>query len=366
VIVDREAALHRELEAALATDSVEVVRSATALGALSTCTKLEPLCVVADMSLPDHDGLWLAGALRASAGQVASTPIVLLATGADATVHARAAAAGVDWILAKPIDLVELRAQVRALMAVSARLRGAAERTPSAPTAGVVLGPKREPTPAPMPRPGRLVTPPPLPRPAARQLTPPPIPRADRVPTPPPIPTISEPAAPTPEERASLLGLLESVAVGRRTGELRLYGGGNRGQVVLSFASGALVSGRVGAIALRPLDAMREALHVGGPHRFVVQLDEPPPEGARALREILDEALREESDAATSSRPPRAVTGPRPRVQLPPTRSGLHRRVETPAPRRAIQEEVVPSARPDPRAEPIDGVPTRRHGAQKK
>lgn len=126
IVVDEEDRLRSALEGVLGAEHVEVARHATALGALSACIARAPLCIVADMDLPDYDGLWLAASVRANLGAIASTPIVLLGHPVDDELRGRALEAGVDVVLPKPVRLDELCAQVRALLAMSGRLRAQA------------------------------------------------------------------------------------------------------------------------------------------------------------------------------------------------------------------------------------------------
>lgn len=126
IVVDEEDRLRSALAGALGAERVEVARHATALGALSACISRAPLCIVADLDLPDYDGLWLAASVRANLGVIASTPIVLLGHPVDDELRGRALEAGVDVLLSKPVRLDELCAQVRALLAMSGRLRAEA------------------------------------------------------------------------------------------------------------------------------------------------------------------------------------------------------------------------------------------------
>ena len=77
--------------------------------------------LVVELGLGDPDGLWLVRALRTQPGRVAQTPIVMASSTEDEATRLAALRGGVDAFVGKPFQVVELVAQVRALIAMSAR-----------------------------------------------------------------------------------------------------------------------------------------------------------------------------------------------------------------------------------------------------
>lgn len=127
-MVDADGWLRRALEPALAGDAILVARADTAIAALSACAARDPLCVVTELDLADHDGLRLARSLRGGSGPVAAVPLVLLADRPDAALCAAAIEAGVDVVLDRRGPLSDLRATVVALASMQRRLREDAAR----------------------------------------------------------------------------------------------------------------------------------------------------------------------------------------------------------------------------------------------
>lgn len=127
-MVDANGWLGRAVEAGLADEGVEVVRASTAFGALSVCAARDALCVVTDLELADHDGLWLTATLRDGGGHIATVPVVILADHPSAAICAAAIQAGVDLVLDRGGAVADLQATVRALVAMHRRLRGEAAR----------------------------------------------------------------------------------------------------------------------------------------------------------------------------------------------------------------------------------------------
>src|SRR5262245_29811596 len=127
VVVDGDARVQRAIAAntpqTVTGDKIEVVPCTTARGALNACCALEPQCVLTELDLADVDGLWLTQALRTQASRVATVPIMMMSSTEDEAIRLRALRGGVDVFVSKPFLPVELVAQIRALIAMSSRLR---------------------------------------------------------------------------------------------------------------------------------------------------------------------------------------------------------------------------------------------------
>ena len=322
MVVDGDAWVPRAIAAGVPAEEIEVVPCTTARGGLNACCAIEPDCIVADLHLADLDGLWLAGALRDQPPAIASTPFILVSNDDDEQTHVRALRGGVDVFVTKPFNVVELVAQIRALIAMAARMRN---RRDSFFPVG--------------------------------------------------------PASTSGQERAivghlgrmSVATVLSALELARRSGELVLSGGApGRRRLVLELASGALIGGRLVATQLRPLDALREALRWEGKRfQFTPGPTVPAPPNADSIGALVMASIRlDESPVGASGPPPAAA--PRPplpqrttsgtRHKMPPA---LPKRGDKPqplapppvprphvvAPGHRLVESLVPSARPDPRAE---------------
>jgi DNA-binding response OmpR family regulator len=344
VVVDVDAWVHRAIAAVISSDGFDVVPCTTARGALNACCALEPDCVVTELALPDVDGLWLASALRDQGGNVGAIPIVLASGRPDEETRIAALRGGADVFVPKPLRILELVAQIKALVSMARRLR-----------------PERSSV---------------LPGDAPRAL------RGDLA-------------------RMSVATVLGALELERRSGELVLRRPGER--VVLDLASGLITGGRGSSrpnerTPLTPLEALRRALRWdAGRFDFAPGPDRAAPAHAEPFGSLVLAAIRLDEDPARASLPslsgldlsapasshtsgtrpaapavsafrasaapplpsaPRAsaTSGTRPKVAPPPL----------PAAARAtglgskLVESMVPSARPDPRAEPDDDAATRK------
>jgi DNA-binding response OmpR family regulator len=302
VVADTDAWVPSALAAGLP-ESFEVVPCTTARGALNACCALEPDVLVAASQLADLDGLWLAAAIRAQSTAVSLLPILLLEPSEDEESAVNALRSGVDVVVPRPFNVVELVAQIRALIAMAARLRA---RAPSASRPSFLpAGPAS------------------TPRAIAGDLS--------RMPV------------------ATVLGALE---LDRLSGELRLRGSraGAR-ELVLRLARGILVGGRLGIALLSPVDALAEALHWEGRRfHFTPENDAEPPAGAEPIARLLIQALARDLQHLSSRASARSGTRARVEAgaQAPPLA----------APGRRLVESLAPSIRPDPRAEEGDESPT--------
>jgi DNA-binding response OmpR family regulator len=95
------------LMAIVALDGYRVEGAASAKEALEIVSRHVPQCIVLDLGLPDGDGAELARQLRAAHG---SGLVLIGVTGAtEAATLAGAEAAGIDYVLSKPLDVERFR-----------------------------------------------------------------------------------------------------------------------------------------------------------------------------------------------------------------------------------------------------------------
>lgn len=269
VVVDRNAWVHRSIAAEASADGLEVVSCTTARGALSLCCALEPVCVVSELALPDHDGLWLVSQLRAQPSEVAAAPFVMTSSDYQEETRIQALRTGADVFLPKPYNPVELIVQVRALLMLSARIK---------------------------------------------------LHRAPILPVQPSAPDGHERAIIGDLDRISVATALSSLELDKRSGHLILAGGPEgRRRLQLTLASGTLIGGLSGGVPFGALEAMREALRWSG-KRFEFWPSEriAPPSGATSIHELvlaavrLDEA-RPSGESAGKEAGTRTATGSSPR-----------------------------------------------------
>jgi two-component system, OmpR family, response regulator len=318
--VGREGSIHRAVAKALNAEHFDVVPTTTARGGLNACVALEPACVITELELGEPDGLWLVSAIRGQTRRIASTPILLLCSaqhpsagpGAEPDTQVEALRRGVDVIVTKPFKVIELVAQIRALVGMASRVRARA-RDSLVPLAELPRGTRR-------------------PRGAfAGDLT-----------------------------RMSAPSVLTALELEGRSGELRLADPGDFVPLRLFLASGALVGAQLGTMHLSPLDAIVEAMRwQGRTFEFIPSRPAPAPAqsesiGRLALLAIQIEDYRSElrAEAADSGEPEHRdgsspdATGPKRRI------SGTRRKVLTPV----VQIPPVRSIDAPARTQP-DGVP---------
>ena len=107
VIVEDDPDAREALKALVELDGYRVHTAANAEQAKAIVAEHPPLCLILDLGLPDASGIDLAQSLRATLG---STLVVIAVTGSASTEEQLAAeAAGVDYLLHKPLDIDRFR-----------------------------------------------------------------------------------------------------------------------------------------------------------------------------------------------------------------------------------------------------------------
>jgi CheY-like chemotaxis protein len=116
LVVDDDADTRESLALLLAGRGAAVRRAAAAAEALEQCVQAAPDVIISDISMPEQDGYAFVEALRSRGGQQ-HQPLVIALTGfaADSD-RARAATAGFDAHLPKPVDLERLAQTILNLM----------------------------------------------------------------------------------------------------------------------------------------------------------------------------------------------------------------------------------------------------------
>ena len=112
LLVEDDTAMQTSLQRALARRGIHVSLCADGLQAIAQWQALQPDVMVLDLSLPGRDGLEVLAALRALH---ATTPVLILTARSTVGDRVLGLNAGADDYLAKPFDLDELEARLRAL-----------------------------------------------------------------------------------------------------------------------------------------------------------------------------------------------------------------------------------------------------------
>lgn len=113
LLVEDDAAMRASLERALTRRGMQVSLCADGLHAASQWHSLQPDAVVLDLSLPGRDGLQVLESMRT---QNVMTPVLILTARGTVGDRVLGLNAGADDYLAKPFDLDELEARLRALV----------------------------------------------------------------------------------------------------------------------------------------------------------------------------------------------------------------------------------------------------------
>src|SRR6478752_10805530 len=113
LVADDDRAIRESLERALELEGYEVTAAADGVQALTAARRLQHDVIVLDVMMPAVDGLGVCRVLRADG---ARTPILMLTARVELTDRVAGLDAGADDYLAKPFELDELLARIRALL----------------------------------------------------------------------------------------------------------------------------------------------------------------------------------------------------------------------------------------------------------
>ncbi len=113
LVVDDDRAIRESLDRALALEGYRVIAASDGAQALDLVAAHNPAVVVLDLMMPNVDGLTVCRRLRARRDR---TPILMLTARTETSDRVSGLDAGADDYLAKPFDLDELLARIRALL----------------------------------------------------------------------------------------------------------------------------------------------------------------------------------------------------------------------------------------------------------
>ena len=112
LVVDDEPQLTRVLRTGLKSRGYEVLAAADGLAGLETFKTWKPDLVIADLAMPNMDGLELCRQLRA----ISQVPIIILSAKGEEKVKVEALDIGADDFVTKPFGIDELLARMRAAL----------------------------------------------------------------------------------------------------------------------------------------------------------------------------------------------------------------------------------------------------------
>ncbi len=112
LVVDDDRALLRVLSIGLAARGYEVVTARTGLDGVVQASLHQPAVIVLDLSLPDLDGVEVAGRIR----EFTETPILVLSALGSEDRKVEALDRGADDYVTKPFGMAELEARLRVLL----------------------------------------------------------------------------------------------------------------------------------------------------------------------------------------------------------------------------------------------------------
>jgi len=117
LVIDDEHDIRQFLQNSLR-QRYETLTAETAVSGVELAIRARPRCILLDMMLPDHDGLWVLRELKKSE-LLADAKILMLTAQSDESLKLRAMEQGVDDFLAKPFSIAELHARVAGLVRAS-------------------------------------------------------------------------------------------------------------------------------------------------------------------------------------------------------------------------------------------------------
>jgi DNA-binding response OmpR family regulator len=144
LVIDGEEWVAKMLAAAMREQKYQVKTCATAQAGVAAARGVAFDCIVCDVTLPDHDGFWVARQVRGLRGTAALTPFLFLSKVDHPRARQQGFQMGADVYVTKPFRLDELMPQLAALVQMGARLREVrarfSSRPPAAPESPAMAG----------------------------------------------------------------------------------------------------------------------------------------------------------------------------------------------------------------------------------
>lgn len=112
LVADQDAKSQRSLNEALTRQGYRVILVPDGLQALTTVDSSRPDLIIADVILPELDGVRLLKALK-SRSETRSIPVILLSAKADPSAMIEGITAGARFYMVKPFDAEDLVNKVR-------------------------------------------------------------------------------------------------------------------------------------------------------------------------------------------------------------------------------------------------------------